>query len=93
MVSKHSSSRDVRELRELRGLEFIEEEVELGGREGEERGGDERGGVRQCGIMCSYLGLPLGIFPPSSSVWKEKTERRREETLLDRGEDFWSTNW
>ena len=37
MVSKHSSSRDVRELRELRGLEFIEEEVELGGREGEER--------------------------------------------------------
>ena len=34
MVSKHSSRRDVRELRELRGLEFIEEEVDLGGREG-----------------------------------------------------------
>ena len=55
--------------------------------------GYERGGGNEGEIMCSYLGLPLGIFPPSSSVWKEKTDRRREETLLDRGEDFWSTNW
>ena len=37
MVSKHSSRRDVRELRELRGLEVIEEEVDLSGRKGERR--------------------------------------------------------
>ena len=40
MVSKHSSRRDVRELRELRGLEVIEEEVDLSGRKGGEEEGE-----------------------------------------------------
>ena len=50
MVSKHSSRRDVRELRELRGLEVIEEEVDLSGRKGGRRRvkeGRRRGGGRR----------------------------------------------
>ena len=45
MVSKHSSKRDVRELRELRGLEANEEEFDLSGK-GKRRGVKE-GGVKE----------------------------------------------